>query len=125
MQISIGSSTGRDFTRDGISVGCNVGIVGFDLSLEIFVGCDAGRRFGREGGRIGENFSGVGRVEGVDGIHSSRRALAFESCHAGIEGGIGHTVGTDHTGEEGVVGETGLRLGIDVVLERYVACSAG
>ena len=67
----------------------------------------------------------MGRIEGVDGVQCGGRALVFEGRHAGVEGGIGHTVGTDHSGEERVIVEAGRGLGIDVVLKRSVRCSAG
>ena len=67
----------------------------------------------------------MGRIKGVDGVQCSGRALVFEGRHAGIEGGISHTIGTDHSGEERVIVEAGRGLSIDVVLKRSVRCSAG
>ena len=67
----------------------------------------------------------MGRIEGVDGIQCSGRALVFEGGDAGVESGVGHPIGTDHSGEEGIVVKAGRGLGVNVVLQRSIGRFAG
>ena len=66
----------------------------------------------------------MGRVEGIDSIQCSGRALVFEGRHTGTQLGIGQAVGTDHSGEERIIVEAGRGLGVDVVLKRSIRCGA-